>query len=69
MTTYPIIHPDETRICVDGQETPPYEGAAAYVRNTMGEHGIRYDDGYTDWLGTAARAYGDSEVTLHPSEQ
>lgn len=67
--TNPTIYPDETRVCVDGLEIPPYEGAVAYIRNTLGEYGIRYADGYTDWLGTAGRAFGDETITLHPSEE
>ena len=69
MTT-PTIRPDETRVCVDGLEIPPYNEAVAYVRNTAGEYGIRFDDGHTNWLGTAGRAFGEyEEITLHPSEQ
>ena len=69
MTTTPEIRPDETRVCVDGLEIPPYEGAVAYVRNRRGEYGIRFFDGATNWLSTAGRAFGDDEITPHPSEE
>jgi len=58
----------EVRVCVDGEEIPPYEGAVAYIRNAAGEYGIRYAGNHTDWLGTAGKAFGDDEITLHPSE-
>lgn len=65
-----MIHPDETRVCVNGLETPPYVGAVAYVRNTLGEYGIRYEDGHTTWLGPASIAFGEyDKITLHPSEE
>ena len=69
-TIDPVLRPDETRVCVNGKETPPYEGAVAYVRNTLGEYGIRFDDGATNWLGTAGKAFGEYDsITLHGSEQ
>lgn len=63
-----VVGPDETRMIVGGLETPPYEGAVAYVRNTSGEYGIRYHDGHTDWLGSAGKAFGDETVEFHPDE-